>query len=86
MGCMTGRSCLNEYMNKDKLSQFRNLWTTDATRYALVRVGGEATDQPRLVIFNLETRMALTIENDEVCQEVKRRMQHAGVPILDRLP
>jgi hypothetical protein len=73
-------------MSSDKLLQFRNLWTTDSAKYALVRVGGEPKDEPRLLIFNVETRMALTIEDDQVYKEVKRRMQGAGVPILDGLP
>jgi hypothetical protein len=34
----------------------------------------------------LETQTALIIEDDEVDQEIMRRMQQAGVPILDRLP
>lgn len=77
---------LDDDMNSERLSLFRNLWTTEASKYALVRVGGGAEDLSRCIILNTQTRMALVIEDEEVCREVKRRMKGAGVPILNQLP
>lgn len=73
-------------MNKDKLIEFKNLWTSDVTKYVLLRTGHGPDGQQRFMIFNMETRMALVIEDEEVSREVKRRMHQAGVPVVDRAP
>ncbi len=77
---------LEEVRVEDKLARFENLWTVDAAKYALVRVGGEAGDLSRFIIFNVETRTAMVIEDNDLSQLVKRRMKDAGVPLLNRLP
>jgi len=66
--------------NENTVREFANLWTTDLSRYALVRLGEEVTIVERVA------RQALVIEDDAVRKEVVQRMIAAGAIVTDRLP
>lgn len=70
---------------EEQVREYEDLWTKDAHRYELVRVG-----HPRpgaLTIFDRERSAAVLIdEDDHLYDLILLRMQAAGVPVRDATP
>ncbi|MFO0852429.1 MAG: hypothetical protein U0871_28290 [Gemmataceae bacterium] len=70
----------------DDLQSLSYLWEDGTGRYVLVQAvsGGQSYDT--CVVYDLESKTGLLIENDDLADEVKRRMAEKGVPMLPDLP
>ncbi|MFD9483586.1 hypothetical protein ACFWBX_06195 [Streptomyces sp. NPDC059991] len=67
------------------LDEFRYLWETPEGRYVLVIVDKMAGDGG-LVIYDAFGRSAELIDDDDLHDEVVRRMREARVPVMDDFP
>jgi hypothetical protein len=60
-------------------SDLKYLWSTPGGRYALVRCGSDEELMP----FDLLTKSATVIEDDELADYVIEQMRNAGVADID---
>lgn len=66
----------------EAIERHKYLW--DGTEEGWVLIKSRRGRLP--TIYNLQTKMALTIDDDRLYQEVVERMRESGTPILDSLP
>ena len=65
------------------VENYKHLWDGSAPAWALVQVNPDKTgEEPRYAIFNTETKRALSIRDDEIYAEVKKKMLENGVSIV----
>lgn len=65
------------------MNEYSYLWDGASTSWALVHLNAENVDEvPRYLIFNVETRRALLISDDVICEEVKQAMIDHSVRII----
>jgi hypothetical protein len=63
------------------IESFGEYWTAPPGRYGLLR-----TPNGPLIVADLENRLVTLICDDDLGEEVVRRMLHAGVPVIDGVP
>ena len=66
------------------VDQFRYLWTDSAGRYVLIRLAPDSVS--RMVIFDRQDLSVVLVDDDDLSDQVVRRMIDAGVEILDDFP
>lgn len=65
------------------IENYKHLWDGSAPAWALVQVNlDKVGEEPRYAIFNTETRRALSISDNEIYAEVKKKMLESGVSIV----
>ena len=65
------------------IDDYKYLWDGSSPAWSLVQVNPDnAGEVPRYSIFNVETKRALLIRDDEIYAEVKKRMMERGVSII----
>lgn len=65
------------------VDDYKHLWDGSSPAWALVQVNPDKLgEEPRYAIFNIETSRALTIRDNEIYAEVKRRMLEHGVSVV----
>ncbi|MEU9656423.1 hypothetical protein [Streptomyces chartreusis] len=70
-----------------EIEEYRHLWQPGFGGSVLVRLKGDiGTGAEDFVIYNINERNVLLIEDEGECQEVVRRMLESGAPILDDFP
>lgn len=63
--------------------EYNYLWDGSCSGWVLLHLNSNKPEEaPRYVIFNLETRKALLIRDDEVYAEVRQAMLDGGVRIV----
>jgi hypothetical protein len=71
----------------DAAEEYRSLWQPGFDGNVLIRLERSSeSSSEEFVIYDLEERNVLLIEDEGTYQEVVRRMIAAGVPILDTFP
>lgn len=68
----------------DKSSEFAYLWDGSEPDWVLLR--GSKSTRSSYAIFNLSTRGAMLIEDDELFHAVVEEMLSKGAQVFDRLP
>ena len=69
----------------ETLENYSFLWEDETGRYVLIQVipnGGYET----CVVYDLESRTGLIIEDDDIALLVKKRLMEKEVPVLDNIP
>jgi hypothetical protein len=67
------------------LQPYADLWAPGAEkRYVLVRLPGRGEDD--LLPYDAQDRQVVLIDDDELLEEVVRRMKGAGVPVSEGVP
>ncbi|MEW5653938.1 hypothetical protein [Streptomyces cinereoruber] len=67
------------------LKDLRDLWESPKGKYALIRVD-ESIDDGGLVIYDIAGRSVFLVDDDDLHDQVVRRMREAGVSVMDDLP
>lgn len=70
---------------KNDIKSYERLWTTDREEFVLVNLN-EKSPLDECLIFHVNQQSALVIEDDDLRQEVVRRMIASGVKIVNELP
>jgi hypothetical protein len=69
------------------IEEYKHLWQPGFAGNVLIRVdAGGSGDVQGLVIFDPQDRTVLLIDDEDVENEVVRRMLEAGAPVLDSVP
>ena len=66
----------------DSVTNYEHLWGHSNGPWALLQLNPGRQEAPNYVVVNLSDRSALLIEDNEVAQEVKKRMLAAGVRVV----
>ncbi|WP_438307002.1 hypothetical protein ACSHXN_46910 (plasmid) [Streptomyces sp. HUAS TT11] len=66
------------------IEEFQDLWEPGFDGNVLVRIGG--VDSNDFAIFDPRDKSMLLIDDDDLHDEVVRRMLAAGAPVLDSFP
>jgi hypothetical protein len=72
-------------MTNDLLDEHADMWTSSKDDFLLVYPSDEAgkgNELENASIFNRRKQTLTVLEIDAVCEEVKRRMHQAGVPLV----
>lgn len=65
------------------VEDYKHLWDGSTQTWALVQVNSDKKgEEPRYAIFNTETKRALSIRDDKIYAEVKKKMLENGVSIV----
>jgi hypothetical protein len=65
------------------LHDYGHLWNGSESGWVLVR----GISQPdRFNVYNLETRMMLVIENEQLAKRIHERMLAEGATVIDEIP
>ena len=70
----------------ETLEQYAYLWDDRAGRYVLIQAVEGSERVETCVVYDLESKTGLIIEDDSLALQVKVRMEAAGVPILKNIP
>lgn len=66
----------------DSVTNYEHLWANSNGPWALLQLNPGRQGTPSFIVINRADRSVLVIEDDEVAQEVKKRMLTAGVPVV----
>jgi hypothetical protein len=65
------------------IEDYKHLWDGSTPAWALVQLNpDEVGEEPRYAIFNTETKRALSIRENEIYAEVKKKMLERVVSIV----
>ncbi len=67
-------------------SEFAYIFEDKSSRYVLVQSEYGSSDLSTCVVYDLNEKMALIIEDDEIAYEVLKRLQDLGARMLQGLP
>ncbi len=67
-----------------EIDEFRDMWTADRQKYVLVQLN--PADPYSAVIFDIEMRNAVIIEDPSSFRAVIDQMREAGVEIASEIP
>ena len=73
-------------MSDDDLQSFSYLWEDETGRYVLIQGVSGSQSHDTCVVYDLESKTGLLIEDDELAVEVAKRLAEKGVPMLPDLP
>ena len=65
------------------LEEYRAIWDSPLDRFVLIRLGNS---REQMIIFDLDSRTAQIIEDDELALKVIDKMIERGFAILDHIP
>jgi len=66
------------------VEDFKELWESPGSGYVLIQIG--EPDENNYIVFNVKTRVAELIDDDEISVQVIEKMKEVGCPILTALP
>jgi hypothetical protein len=70
----------------DTFENYSFLWEDETGRYVLIQVIPDSDRYETCVVYDMESKTGLIIEDDEIALLVKKRLAQSGVPILDKIP
>lgn len=73
-------------IDQNELESLAALWGSEMKNHVLLRVRRGTSELDGCLIYDRVSKTALVIEDEELASEVARRMAHAGVPIVDKIP
>ncbi|MEZ4312949.1 MAG: hypothetical protein R3F14_33425 [Polyangiaceae bacterium] len=68
---------------EERLRDLEYMWTTRKDDHVLVPIGVNPNGSPRYFIQDISTSHGVIIEDNDLAEEVKRRMLDAGVYVGD---
>lgn len=71
---------------RDNVENYRHLWEDQAGRYVLIQAVAGGHSHETCVVYDLESKTGLIIEDDDVADQVKKRLADKGVPMLSTIP